>query len=112
MFKRLTEKEYWDEIKSIVDSVISESKEYDQDREDTLWETIDGHQWVIYTFYNYQVLSISPNAGYAVEEWGTDGIVTDGYLDTARLTFGAMLADCHEEMANRPDEEEDEEEEE
>jgi hypothetical protein len=78
--------------------VIEEAKEYDRDETDVLHETIDGHCWVIYTAYNFQVLQHSDNDGYAVEEWGSDCATRDGVLNTAMLAFGALWADVSDYM--------------
>ena len=109
MSDRITENGYWQEIREIVDGIVDEIRtenagcSVDILRDaayERLWETLDGHQWVIYTHYNYQVLSISPNDGYAISEWGSEGIVTDGVLATDRMAFGAMFADCMERLGD------------
>jgi len=105
----ITEQGYWAEIRSIVDEIVSEVKQAEPDgdadswresADERLWETVDGHQWVIYTYYHYQVLQISPNDGYSIENFGSEGLVENGSLDTAKLTFGALYADCMERLAD------------
>lgn len=93
---QMTSQEYWKEVHSIVDSMIEEREPDDteEDLQERLWETVDGHQWVIYTGYNYEVLQHSDNDGYYVDNFGEDGTVENGMLRTDRLAFGALYADC------------------
>ena len=105
----MNEREYWDEVRSLaagmVEEIRAEAKENDWDEDqareamnERAWETIDGHQWVIYTHYNYDVLRFSPNDGYSIEEFGSEGIVDDSGLRTDKLAFGALYADVMEEL--------------
>ena len=95
----MTEKEYWDEIKSLAESVTEEAKEYSRELSEVLWETIDGHEWVIYTARNFEVLAISPSDGAYIENFGPEGIVKDGVLNTAILTYAAMEQDIQNHYA-------------
>lgn len=100
----MTQGDYWREVRSIVDSLLEESHSDGEDREGLetrLWETIDGHQWVIYTAYNFDVMKHSPNDGYSAENFGADSIVKDGALDTAAIAFGALYADVSEDLWSR-----------
>ena len=54
----ITRHEYWTEVASIAKTVTEEARADADDIIDRLHETIDSHQWVIYTFYNMQVLAI------------------------------------------------------
>ena len=62
-------------------------------------ETIDGHQWVIYTAYNFDIIRFSDNDGYSAENFGADSIIKDGQLNTAAIAFGALYADVIEHSA-------------
>lgn len=106
MSKQLTDSEYYAEISSIVDEAIAAAREFKMDAEEFdryIWETIDGHEWVIYTGYHYDVLARSENDGYAADNWGADSIIENGELQTARMAFGAMYADVMQEIGNRDD---------
>ncbi len=67
----ITEKEYWQEVRSLAISILDDAWEQhpseDDQREreefmsDRLHEDVDGHQWIIYTHYNVQVLHCAHN---------------------------------------------------
>ena len=73
---------------------ITNAEEADQ----WLHETIDGHGRVIYTFRAMQCLVFSDNDGAYVEEFGSDGLTTDGCLNWSMLAFSAFRADVMESM--------------
>lgn len=106
----MTRHEYWVEVASLAESITEEAwddGEYDDeddpsfqgDLSERLWETIDGHQWVIYTAYNFDVLRFSENDGYMVDHFGSDGLVADGALNWGALAFWALCADVQEHSA-------------
>lgn len=98
--------EYYTEIRSLADSLIEDARGQKMDSEafdEYLWESIDGHQWVIYTHQSQQVVACSDNDGYAAENWGAESIVRDGAIHWAGLAFGAMYADVQEELWRRDD---------
>ena len=100
----LTSHEYWQQVSSLVDNLLEEARDDGLDREDLdqrLWETIDGHEWVIYTGYHYEVLGHSDNDGYTVEQFGAESAVSDGQLNTAALAFGALYGDVSERLWQR-----------
>lgn len=77
----ITRGKYYEEIRSIAESIVSESmadngndrKAAEEDINDfRLHQTIDGHQWVIYTAYNLDVLRHSDNADACVDNFGAD----------------------------------------
>ena len=96
--------EYYKEVRSISDDIATEARSGSHGtgedcREwllEYLHETIDGHEYVIYTQKSQFVLAHSTNDGYSVEEFGSEGIVTDGCLNWAFLAFGALYADVME----------------
>jgi len=100
--ERMTSQEYWAEVASLAESVLEEGRadgqSDDEIMSDRLWETIDGHQWVIYTAYHYEVLSHSDNSGYTVEQFGTDELIKGGELNTAALAFGALYGDVSDKL--------------
>jgi hypothetical protein len=97
----ITGVEYWQEIQGLANDLREEARvgefgvgeEARENFQERTWETIDSHEWVIYTAYNYPVLSHSNNDAYAVENFGVESIVLDGALHTAGLAFGAMYGD-------------------
>lgn len=117
----ITYQTYWQEVLSLAESTLQEvtdehpdasEDELREDLQERLWETVDGHQWVIYTANHYPVLHYSNNDAYAIEEWGTDGLIEDGQLRTDRLAFGALYADVSEKLWELFEKREDEEDEE
>ena len=103
----MDQREYWSEVASLAASITEETWDSMDPKPDTiddmqeelherLWETIDGHQWIIYTAYNYDVLRFSENDGYSVENFGAESVIRDGALNTAALAFGALYADVLE----------------
>lgn len=98
----ITAKQYWFEIKTICDDAIEAYHEEHEEKAkpaypdewvlDRLHETIDGHQWVIYTHYNPQVLTHSENQDAA---WDTfEPVQKDSYGELmAFLAYCSMEAD-------------------
>lgn len=111
MSDRITEHEYYAEIRSIGSDLQerAQSGEFgtgEQAREefsDALWEAIDGHSWVIYTYQSQQVVSLSRNDGYAAENFGLETVVQDGSINWSALAFGALYADTYEYLARCED---------
>lgn len=77
----ITETKYRQQILAIAEDLATEAlQDNEWNREaalesinDTrLHETIDGHQWVIYTAYNLDVLKFSGNADAYIDNFGTD----------------------------------------
>lgn len=111
----ITYQEYRKEINELAESVVSEAIDlirYDGDEpnesevedcvNDTLlFETIDGHQWVIYYAYNDDVLNHSDNEDYMSFNFGDDmlgSILSESGFDTLKMqmAFWAMYADVQE----------------
>ena len=96
----MNQREYYIEVHSIAEGIIEEAQdEGELDRESVdnrLWQTIDSHQWVIYTHYNHEILRHSANDDYAVEHFGVETALQDGAINWAALAFGALYADVSE----------------
>jgi len=97
--------EYWKEVRSIADGIAEEARSGDNGtgedcREwllEYLWETIDGHQFVIYTADSQDVIRHSPNDNYSAENFGAESIVDeDGHIKWEAIAFGALYADVME----------------
>ena len=67
----ITQQEYNEEIADLAHTVVAEAKEYDRDLSDTLHETIDGHEWVIYTAKAMRIASFMGNRD-AWKEFGME----------------------------------------
>ena len=91
----MNRREYWEEIESLAQQVTAEARDDDRDIYDVLYETIDGHQWIIYTRHHTDVLGHSPNDSAMWDEGLNEGINShDEYMQ--RAAFCAMLADVRE----------------
>jgi hypothetical protein len=104
--------EYYSECESIVTAIVvemaselaSEGTEVDCDNLtdatiERLHETLDAHQWIIYTAYHLQILQISSNDNAMIEEQGDEAAgwaLKRGGLSGLHqaLAFCAMYADC------------------
>lgn len=97
--------EYWTEIGELAESICKEARERGEDPTDVLHETVDGHQWVIYTAQARDVLSHSPNDEAIFEELGRQTI--DGFsLIYSQAAYFAMQADIMAHANWQPDAEE------
>ncbi len=97
----MNESEYWAEVRSLAENIVEEAADQDlneEEKEQYLWETIDGHEWIIYTAYHYDIMKHSPNDGYSAENFGAESIIKDGTLNTAAIAFGALYADVSERL--------------
>lgn len=100
----ITAQQYHAEIRSICQSALDEYKGHHEDDEPDEWfhdwlhQTIDGHQWIIYTHYNSQVLTHSDNRD-AAWEIGGETPQADSYGQLmAVLAFYAMSQDVQDHM--------------
>lgn len=87
--------EYWADVHAYVDEAINESSS-EEDCWERLDQMIDGSMWVIYTYHAQAVVLVSDNDGAYIDEFGSDGLVTDGALDWSKLAWAAMRADAME----------------
>lgn len=91
--------EYMEQIEDIALDLIEEFVEYpdpNRDIYDRLHESIDSHSWVIYTFKAKMVLLVSDNPGAMIDDYGADGVVTDGDINWSAMAFCAMQADVND----------------
>jgi hypothetical protein len=110
---RIESHEYWAEIEALAKSVSEEARKYRRDIHDALHDTIDGHQWVIYPAYHFDVLRHSPNDEAYFDEMGT-GFPDAACLSdiTTPLVFYALMEDVRQHSAFTEEDEEPEEEDE
>lgn len=94
--------EYYTDVKSMAEDLISRIKASEiKDEEglsEAVWEDVDSSQWVIYTFRARQVLFVSDNCDAYFDEGIGDGaelVSTDG-LKVEALAFFAMREDLQE----------------
>ena len=98
----MTQREYWDEIRGLAEwlsdnrpaelggeGVVADYGE-DTDRYDAIHETLDGHEFVIYTHKARQVVTHSDNPDHMMDEFGADA---GGDMFDERRAYWAMLQD-------------------
>ena len=113
----ISNRDYWVEVRSIAagiaEEAVEQAKDNDPDLEqddvkeaaeeiinDTLLhETIDGHEWIIYTAYHLPILQWTDNADYMVDNLGgADDVLKSSGVDGLHqaLAFWALYADVQE----------------
>jgi hypothetical protein len=98
----MTQQEYWNEIRSLAEwlsdnrpaelggeGVVADYGE-DADRYDAIHETLDGHEFVIYTRKARQVVAHSDNPDHMMDEFGSDCF---GGMFDERRAYWAMMQD-------------------
>ena len=94
--EELSRQDYHKQVRDLAEEAASEHGHATEAGQEWIWETCDGHEWVIYTFYHFQVLQHSENSGYTLDNFGPEGVVEDGQLNTLSLAFGALYGDVME----------------
>jgi hypothetical protein len=95
------QKWYHDECRACARAVLDEAKQYKRDESDVLHETIDGHEFIIYTAKAQLVIALSGYSDAYEDEMGERAP-----SDEVRAYY-AMCADVREYMeALRGDDEE------
>ena len=115
----ITYKGYRDEISDIAEDLYKEAmEEHPEDEDDRneyirerVNEIVDGHQWIIYCFYNLSVYEHSPNSDAYQDIYGNEdlgSIVADRGLLSLHtvIAYCAMQADieqavCQLDQRNR-----------
>lgn len=92
--------EYWQEIRNIARLAIEDIAIGDcDDLSERVWETVDGHSWIVYTANHLDVLAHTDNRDSYVDDIGGDfeGCATFDEI-TLRFAFYAMLTDVNESV--------------
>ena len=110
----ITYNQYWTEISSIADELVSEAMESTENNRDAaeeeindyrLHEWVDGHQWVIYYAYNDDVRKHSDNEDYLTDNFGNEyagQIVAESGIDAlgTAIAFWCMYADVQDKLSD------------
>jgi len=96
MSEEITYSDYWTEVSDLAKSITEEARKYGRDIGEVLWETIDGHNWVIYTYKAQSIIRHSENDGYSAENFGANTIVRDGRLNWSSIAYGCLYGDVSE----------------
>lgn len=89
---RLLRRWYFEEVRSLAREALRENPKDEEARDEWLHETIDGHEYIIYTGKTLGVLLCSDNADAEEEETGEKS------TDDARRAYFAMRADVREQL--------------
>jgi hypothetical protein len=90
----MTNYEYHQEIESLAKEAAARIKAGD-DQGDVVHELVDGHQWVIYTSHNYEVMSQSPT-----DPWeASDEVFGTPPTSAAVAAFLCMEADLNDRLS-------------
>lgn len=89
--------DYWRGIESIAEEVKDEIREHGGDLYEHIWESVESHEWVIYTAHNLDVLKYSNHANVGIEDGTVDAehAIKEGGISTlhVQLACAAMIAD-------------------
>jgi hypothetical protein len=105
----ITYQEYREEVRRLAEDAIEEASKYEEedrlehDVYDFIYETVDGHQWVIYYAYNDDVIRHTSNPDSWEECYNAEDIgdlVIDQGMTGARCTqaFWALYQDVTDEV--------------
>lgn len=113
----ITCSEYWSQVNDLAVDLLDEClEECNGDIEDArdlvfdsrLHETIDGHQWVIYTYYNQFILLHSENTEYGLDNGLIEWVAGKSCYSelTGAMAFWALYADVSEKLSDLVEERE------
>lgn len=90
----MTSKQYWDEVKAVAADVMSTRRDEDDadDYFEWLWQTIDGHEFIIYTYKAASVVVHSDNRNAWTDHF--DSLPQTSAIEL--MAFYAMMQDVHE----------------
>ena len=108
----ITSSQYCNEIQSLAVSIAEDAMlSCDNNRDEAeelindslLFETIDGHEWVIYYAYNLDVYQYSNNPDYYIDNFGGDDatyVLKEKGLDGLHnvLAFWSLYADVQDKI--------------
>ena len=92
--------DYWESVTSIAGEANSLPED---ERDDFVWQSVDGSYWVIYTHAAIKVYQYSDNDSLLFDELGTQEVDYFSSL-VCRMAFYAMRADVHEALLGMDDE--------
>lgn len=113
----ITSSQYWKEINDLAVTIAEDAMEQcNNSREEAeelindslLFETIDGHQWVIYYAYMLDVYQYSDNSDYYIDNFGGDDaayVLKEKGLDGLHqvLAFWSLYADVQDKISEALD---------
>ncbi len=97
----MTQKEYWDDINGIVESIKEAVKEHGQDPHEALHESIDGHSLIIYYANIPYVFVYTDNIDAIMDQMGEIPSVSSGgtvYDALIPIAYYAVYADVTDKI--------------
>jgi len=88
----ISSREYWDEVDSLAREALTEEHS-GANLGDWLWESIDSHQWVIYTYMSQCIIRHSQNENYSAENFGPETVSTKDGIKWEAVAFGCLYGD-------------------
>jgi hypothetical protein len=103
---RVLRQDYYDDVRGCASDLYEQAKTARAEDEphlrewllDRVHEACDGHARVIYTGLAIETLLFSDNDSAYVDEYGTDGVSTDGGINWSALAFAAFERDVMEHL--------------
>lgn len=103
----ILQRDYWNVVCGIAedlrDAVKSGEVSDVEEAETWLHETVDGHQYVIYTHLNFRVLQFADNRDALSDELGAECLLRDGNVNWAGMAYMALLADVRDRLGDLDD---------
>ncbi len=95
----MTQRDYYEQCRAIAEECVKEAEGDEERAQDLVHESVDGHQYIIYTHYNMCVLRHSRNDSAYFDNFGP--LQADGFSDAmAKMAFAAMYQDVCEELGD------------
>lgn len=107
----MTYQEYWRQVQDMAEEAKSMTQKGEFGTGETaregldqwLWESIDGHEFAIYTYKAKMMLTHTDNEGYSAENFGAEGLFKDGRIQWERIAFGALYGDVMDTLSRLDD---------
>jgi hypothetical protein len=103
----IIQRDYWNVVRGIEadlrDAVKNGEVSDVEEAETWLHETVDGHQYVIYTHLNFRVLQFSNNRDALSDELGAEELLRDGNVNWAGMAYMALMADVRDRLGDLDD---------
>jgi hypothetical protein len=97
MANEITQQQYWAEINELAQDAFNEKDNY-EDRIDYVHELVDGHQWVIYNAYHFDVLKHCSDENAYFENFGEAPTGSNVHEILIKLVYAAMEQDVLEAL--------------
>lgn len=107
----ISQREYWAQVESIAKDVTEEARADGDDLYERLLETIDGHEWIIYTYKAEQVMRWTDSTDAIEDAGGFDATGKSWAEIVTAFAFYALMQDVGNHSAYDADPEDEDEDE-